>query len=272
MRPTMSSSICGTSTMASRPEPASPVVSTKVRERLAERARADARRRLRRTGVVSAALAFAGLAAWIVLASPLLRLDSSRIEIDIDGTTTDEVAVRDAVMAQAGRSLVLIDADDLANDIQAIAGVAEATVTKEWPRGLRVSVAVHQPVAVVPLPDGGFALVAADGSSLGVQLLPPAGVPQVIGPVGDEHARTVNAAVEVAASLPAEVATRTVEVRAETPDTVVLVIEDGPLVMWGSAEDSALKAEVVSTLLAADVAAGATYIDVSAPTVPVLKD
>jgi cell division protein FtsQ len=61
-------------------------------------------------------------------------------------------------------------------------------------------------------------------------------------------------------------------ISAATEDSVSFTLHKGPLVEWGSAEDSALKAQVLQVLLESKQARKADVIDVSAPTLPITKN
>ena len=72
----------------------------------------------------------------------------------------------------------------------------------------------------------------------------------------------------VVAALPQDLASRVDHVAVETVDQITLVMRDQREVLWGSAEESALKAEVVDKLLAAQEA---SYYDVSVPGNPTYR-
>jgi cell division protein FtsQ len=72
-------------------------------------------------------------------------------------------------------------------------------------------------------------------------------------------------------ALPPELSAEVATVRAETQDTVRMALRDGRTVVWGSANDAALKIRVLQTLRAAPAAAGAREYDVSAPTLPITR-
>jgi cell division protein FtsQ len=75
-------------------------------------------------------------------------------------------------------------------------------------------------------------------------------------------------AAVVVAALPDDLAARVDHVTVETVDQVTLVLRDGRQVLWGSAEESALKAEVLAELLAVQKAG---VYDVSVPGSPTTR-
>ena len=70
------------------------------------------------------------------------------------------------------------------------------------------------------------------------------------------------------AALPKGLASRVDHVEVATVDQITLVMRDRREVLWGSAEESALKAEVVDKLLAAQKA---PFYDVSVPGNPTYR-
>ncbi|MCR6711237.1 MAG: cell division protein FtsQ/DivIB [Demequina sp.] len=89
-------------------------------------------------------------------------------------------------------------------------------------------------------------------------------------PAGDE--RVLQSALGVINSLPAELSARVTAISAATEDSVSFRLSKGPLVEWGSAEDSKLKGKVLMALLESKAASKADVIDVSAPTLPITKN
>jgi cell division protein FtsQ len=75
-------------------------------------------------------------------------------------------------------------------------------------------------------------------------------------------------AATVVSALPKALATRVDHVEVATVDQITLVLRDGRRVLWGSAEESELKAQVVDKLL---VAQRASSYDVSVPGNPTYR-
>jgi cell division protein FtsQ len=71
----------------------------------------------------------------------------------------------------------------------------------------------------------------------------------------------------VVSALPADLASRVDYVEVRTVDTISLHLRNGRDVLWGSADDSANKAEVLAVLLKQK----ASFYDVSVPGQPILK-
>ena len=84
-------------------------------------------------------------------------------------------------------------------------------------------------------------------------------------PSGSAGTDALKEAATVVAALPDDLASRVDHVEVETVDQITLVMRDKREVLWGSAEESELKAEVVDKLLAAQKA---PFYDVSVPGQP----
>lgn len=257
---------------ARRPAPAprgtgpTPVVD----ERMRERRRVVRARRRRRALRWWAAAVLAGILAWAAFGSSAFRLDARQVEVVGAGEVVGVEQVLAAVGAYERTPLTRLDTGVVRAAVEALPGVDSAQVERLWPRGLRVTVRERPAVAAVPDPAGGYALVAADGDVLSSVAEAPAELPLLVVPVGSEHERTLEAALGVAQALPDALAAQVEQVRAETPDSVEVALRDGLVVEWGSAEDSSLKAAVLMELLDSRAVDGASAVDVSAPTLPVV--
>lgn len=271
----------GLTRAASAPRtPAGGVVAQGSAARFAERARAHRRLTQRRILIVVAALVAAGGLAWLLFFSPVLSLHAAQVRV----TGADSVVAVDRVQAvvdaRDGVPLPRLDTAALRSELLEVPGVRDATVTREWPHGLSVALVAREPVAAVPegsdvarsaegTPTGtGFALVDEEGVQVGRADEAPEGLPVVEVPVGEE--RVLSAVLGVLEQLPADLLAQVGQVSATTQDSVNFTLRDQAAVEWGSDQDSALKAAVLSALRAAPETAGATRYDVSAPTMPVV--
>jgi len=241
------------------------------RQRGVERADAHARERRRRTGRVTLALATIVLVVWAGWFSPLFALDARKLGIAGEDESIDVVQVREALSSFVGTPLPRLDLGAMASAVEGLEGVRSAAVTRSWPDGVRVVVEARIAIAAVPGEGGAYVLVDADGMTLGEPVADPGALPVVVVPVGPDYARALGAVIQVLGALPTDLAQRIQSVGAQTEDTVEFTLGDGTVVVWGSADDTALKAEVVLTLLDSGSFDAAT-IDVSAPTLPVTRD
>lgn len=245
------------------------VVSTTSRERFAERARA--RRNLARRQVLLTAggVLTAGALAWLLLWSPVLALDPERVEVTGAGTVVAVDQVLAVVRAEGGTPLPRLDTVGLRDAVLEVPGVREARVVREWPDGVAVQLVSREPVAAVPDDASGLVLLDEQGVQVGRADAAPEGLPVVDVPVND--ARTLAAVLRVLEQLPPDLLGQVASVEAATQDRVRMQLRDGPLVEWGSADQTALKVAVLGALRQAPASAGASVLDVSAPRMPIAR-
>lgn len=260
--------------------PAGGVVAQGSAARFAERARAHRRLTQRRILIVLGALVAAGGLAWLLFFSPVLALHAAQVQVTGADSVVAVDQVRAVVDARDRVPLPRLDTAALRSELLEVPGVRDATVTREWPHGLSVALVAREPVAAVPegsdvaqsaegTPTGaGFALVDEEGVQVGRADEAPEGLPVIEVPVGEE--RVLSAVLGVLEQLPADLLAQVGQVSATTQDSVNFTLRDGAAVEWGSSQDSALKAAVLSALRAAPETAGSTRYDVSAPTMPVV--
>lgn len=154
----------------------------RVRARRIEVARSHGRRRFRRLAVLLA-LSFLVLLAVALTRSPLLDVDTVRVE---GVARTDPDLVRGAAGIETKQPMTSVDLGAAEDRVEALPWVADAKVERQWPATVSVSVTERVPVAVAG--DGpGAVLVDRDGRILGAatssdQVLPVAGPDPVEGP------------------------------------------------------------------------------------------
>ena len=243
-------------------------VSQRMRVLLAERKRTERKRALVRVGRWSALAAAVVGALWAFFMSPLFSLDPAKVELSGLSAEIDANAVATVLESHDGESLALLNVPHVADQLRDISGVLDAQVERVWPAGLRVTLEARHPVAAIAS-GAGFVLLDADAIEVGLVDQAPADLPLVSVPVGDD--RVLAAVLEVIRNLPADLLGRVSGIGAPTEDTVSFVLKDGPRVEWGSAADSALKAQVLAVMLVSGPSASAGVIDVSAPTLPITR-
>lgn len=250
--------------------------------RFAERVAMRRRIARHKAYLAGAVVVLLGALAWLLLLSPVLALDAARVQVTGAGTVVDPADVHALVAEVDGVPLPRLDTVGLRDRVLDVPGVREAKVSRIWPHGLVVALVSREPVAAVPqqappadTPDAreqpGYALLDIEGFPVGWTPTPPEGLPVVEVPVGEGGERTLTAVLTILQALPPELSAEVATVRAETQDTVRMALRDGRTVVWGSANDAALKIRVLQTLRAAPAAAGAREYDVSAPTLPITR-
>lgn len=236
-----------------------------LQARLGERAAATRRAILRRAGLVALAVAVMVALGWGAFFSSLLALDPTRISVEAPAGTVDLTAVQELAAAQAGTPLPRLGTGALADSIEQVAGVRTATVTRDWPRGLAITVEPRVAAAAVPT-EGGFTLVDGEGVDLGVVGTAPAGIPVLDIPLDENTPRTLGATLAILASLPDELRAEVSGVAARNADQVVLTL-NGAIVRWGGDSENELKASVLATLRQIPAA----VYDVSTPRRPITE-
>ncbi|MGW4891170.1 cell division protein FtsQ/DivIB [Kitasatospora sp. NPDC004240] len=236
------------------------------------------RLRLSRRGVVvlgGFGATVLGVLAWLVFLSSALDVRSVAVQgAPDDRLTADQV--RTAIGGLGEGPLARVDLEEAERRVEAIPRVARAEVWRGWPHTLRVKITQRTAVAAVKGEDGLFAQVDAGGVSFATEPSPPAGVPVVelrLSQQANEVAEVitrpqlVQAAVRVAAGLPAEVGRRAGAVLVHSYDDIRLQLDGGVTVRWGSAENTDRKARVLVALLRQK----GTNFDVSAPDAPAVS-
>lgn len=231
--------------------------------------RAFARRQWARRWItwkyVVAALVLVGLVAgaiWLFLFSSVLAVQ----RVEVEGTKGLQPAeVRAVAGLDEGEPLAGVDLDDVRTRVQALALVRSADVTRQWPDTVVIAVEERVAIATVEIGDQLRGL-DLDGVVFDEYAKPPAGLPRVETAAGAGREALAEAAA-VVSTLPEDLAGRVDYVEVATVDQISLVLRDGRVVVWGSAEDSDIKAEVLAGLLATP---GSAY-DVSVPGQPTVK-
>ncbi|MFT4110609.1 cell division protein FtsQ/DivIB [Propionicimonas sp.] len=226
--------------------------------RLQSRRRGDRRRRWLRWLVAGVVLALLAAAVWVVGFSPVLAVRS----VTVTGT---DVLTRADVLAAAevgvGTPMVALDTGAVADRVAGLPPVASVTVTRAWPGTVRVAVSERKPRLAIPA-GGGYLLADAEGVVFrAVRSAPPGLV--VVDADPDDQQVLVDVGT-VFSSLSPQTAAKVSRLAAPSRDGIELRLTDGSRVIWGSADDSALKSEVLDALLPL----GGTQFNVSAPAFP----
>jgi cell division protein FtsQ len=219
-----------------------------------------------------AVVAIAGGVAWALLGNRLLVVRS----VTVTGThLVTQAQVIAAADVPLGTSLVGVDTGQVARRVETIRQVASATVSKDWPDHLAITVHERVPVVAVRMAGGGFDLVDPTGVIVRWSAADPAGLPlyttSVAGSAlhGDPALATVAAVLaELSPALSGQVADVGVEQVASGPGVtaseayqVLLSLRDGKTVLWGGTGSAAQKNRELAIL----IHGSATYLDVSAP-------
>lgn len=230
---------------------------------------AGRQRRRRRRGrrvwpVVLAVLLVASLlsgAVWLVGFSPVLA--AHRVEVSGVKALTDD-RVRKAAAVPLGVPLARQDLGGTAKRVAALPQVEHVRVDRRWPDAVDIAVTERTPVLVAQNGNG-FLLVDRRGVAyLPVDRRPDALPLTTVGPSNTDLLADVGS---VSGAMPTKLRSQVKTLRADSPYAVIVVLDSGVEVAWGTAEQSKLKGEITLALLKQDPKA----IDVSSPHYPTIR-
>jgi len=237
-------------------------IDPRIRERRIGVIREAGRRRLRVLLVVSIVLCTAGL-AFLAVTSPLLDVDS----IPVAGAQHVTAAeVRAASGVHIHDHLLFVDLGRVKARLEKLPWVSGATVHRDLPGTLSITVIEYTPVAYVRVA-GGVMLVAANGHVIDRANAAPAHTVEVRGlrraPLAGELLAPVDAA-GFTGQLPAALAARVGAVDVSGDGLALDVVGNGEIRL-GDSSDLGAKASAALAVLGQIGAAHFAYIDVSTP-------
>jgi cell division protein FtsQ len=177
--------------------------------------------------------------------------------------TVDASDIRARSGIDVGEPLARVDLDSAERRIGALAVVRSVDVTRQWPNGVLIDIEERVPIAVVEI-GGRLRGMDADGVVFRDYKKAPPGLPHVVTSIGTTSAALKEAA-KVISALPEELTIIVDHVQVTTVDQISLVLKDGRTVVWGSADESDAKADVLAVLLPT---VQASVYDVSVPSKP----
>gem|GEM_PF-982125 len=225
--------------------------------------RSSRRPRLRRgrlLGLVVLVLVPA-IGAAVLWYAPFLRLE----QVEYRTAPDRMAALRKAAPLDKGRPLVEVDTDAVHDAVLRDPVFTSASVDRSWPSTLVVEATPRTPVVAVEGGEGAsLRLVAADGVAYETVSSPPRGIPRARVDAPEDPA-ALRGLVSFVTRLDADLLSEARDLHVDTRGRITATI-GGVEVVWGSAEDPALKAAVVRNLVSR---AGVARIDVSVPMEPV---
>ncbi len=207
-------------------------------------------------------------AGWLVYLSPYVTVRGEKVTGLRPGSGLGQAAVARAADVPVGTPLARADLDAVRARVESLPAVRRAEVSRSWPHTVTIAVTGRTPVAVI---DQGQGLRALDGDGVLFNRYPkrPAGLPLVRTNPGAAQEVLAEGA-RVVAALPASVARRVDAIEVTSIDKIQLVLGSGRRVVWGTADDSVAKGEVLEALLRR-VGSGVQQIDVSVPGRPTTR-
>lgn len=234
----------------------------------AESRRFTARQRRRRWWWIGSLGAVAVLIASTIGAaySPLFAVR----EVTVLGTDAlDAEAVGEALADQLGTPLSLVDHSAVRASLLEFPLIETYQVESRPPHELVVRIVERTPVGAIET-DGGFTVVDAAGIALSTSETLPEGQPLIAAEDGVGSAGFA-AIGQVIRSLPSDLREQVTGVSATSSQDVTLELgEVDATVIWGSADDSAEKALVLSRLMETSPPSETSTYDVSSPSAVVV--
>jgi cell division protein FtsQ len=193
--------------------------------------------------VVLTVLAMVG-GIWLVFFSSVLAIDG----VEVQGNRLlSESQVEEAAAVPTGEPLARADLEAIAARIEGLPAVASVDVSRAWPDKVLVQVVEREAVAVID-DDGRLRGMDADGVVFREFKTLPKTLPRLkIAP--DTRGEAMAEGAAVVGVLPSDIVSKIDYVDVKTVDQITLHLRDGRTVVWGSADESEQKAQVLDALL-----------------------
>ena len=195
-------------------------------ERAKERKRANVRVVALRVLIAVVSVAVVAGLAWLLLFSSVFRLETSEIGVSGANEWVSAQTIHVIADKQAGKSLFLVSAHEVTEQLKSIPGVSEAKVSKQFPKSMSVEVKAQRPAAMLKRGD---TLTAVDSQARVLNSVKNAnvdGIPVI--EVKDIDAslknRSVKEALAILGALPESMRKSITKVTAETQDSVTTTL------------------------------------------------
>ncbi|TRY18894.1 FtsQ-type POTRA domain-containing protein [Tessaracoccus rhinocerotis] len=228
---------------------------------LQERRRRQNRRKL--FGIISGAgvLLVGALVVWLLFFSSVFAVTDVRVTGNQLLATEEVVQVAGV---QTGLPLLTTDIDAVGSRVAGLVPVEGVTVERSFPGTIAIEV-TERTLVYQRLDGAQYQWVDRHGVVFNTASTPEAGA--LVAETATAEPRLLADVATVATFLPEELLPRVQLVTAAAVDQIEIGLTDGDVVVWGSAEQSELKAEVLTALLSVE----AEVYDVSAPGYPTTK-
>lgn len=240
------------------------MTATQVRDatgRIDLRRRQLRKRRWLLIAIATAVAALVGSLGWLVLGSDVLGVKA----VEVQGSTlVGDDRVRELAAVPPGAPLATLDLDAIAARVAGLPSVERVAVSRQWPNTVDIAITERTALFALETP-GGYWLADASGVIFDSAIKPPKGLVVARVPSGDP--RLIRDLGTVTAALPPALRAKVKLATAETADDITLTLTDSSKVVWGGAEQSELKAQVLAALMKTQ----ARVYDVSAPSNPTTR-
>ena len=220
--------------------------------------------RRRRQAALAIVASAVGLAVFVAVGtfSPILALRT----VTVDGTErVDPALITEGLAPQLGKPLPLVDANAVRDVIALQPLVKSFAIEAKPPHELVIHISERVPAGYLS-GKSGFTLVDPAGVTIEKSRERTLPLPLIDVKGASPTAQGFPAAMAVLSALPGDVRSQVDRVAASTTDDVTLFLNPtGSRVIWGGPENAALKARVLSALIANYPLGSVTTYDVSAP-------
>ncbi len=205
-------------------------------------------------------LALAGGGIYLVGFSSVLATQ----RVDVHGLRTlSKAEVRDRAAVPLGVPLARQDLAGIAQRVATFPQAENVVVQRSWPDTVRIAVTERTPVFAVR-----YANLYVLVDKHGIPYLTVSKQPDLpLAAASKDDRESLAEIAVVSRDLPKKLRDQVVTIRAESPYALVLVLDSGLEIAWGTSEQSELKGEVALALLKRKPKA----IDVSAPQHPAIR-
>lgn len=237
-------------------------LATRTRRRFRRRQRARRWRLWRRLLVAVVALGAAAGLVWLVFFSSVMAVQGAEVR---GNGVLSEREVRRVADVPVGVPLATADLDAVEARVEDLAPVLDAEVSRSWPDQVLISVTERTAVLAVER-EGTWQGVDEQGVVFRDYPRRPTGLP-VVQMRAETSTEALAEAAQVVDALPVAVLRRTESLDVGSIDSIMVHLQGGKDVNWGSADQSEDKARVLEVLLQQD---GRVY-DVTAPGRPTVR-
>lgn len=258
-----------------RAKPAKParLKSKKIDARKAmkvEAKRFRSQNKTRRAVAISVLGSFLALVLLVLatVVTPMLAVET----IDIKGA--DRISKKQLMQVlgkQIGKPLPLVNADDIAKDLEGFPLLESFSAVSQPPHTLQIRITERQPIVIVYsagapyLYDPAGVRLGRAGAKDFYPTLNIAGTPK--------NSAEYKAAIDVLLAIPATLLPKVAAIDAKSKDDVSMQLRGyaGQRIIWGDGSQSVLKSKVLAALLKNQKGTDRVTYDVSSPTAPVVR-
>lgn len=230
----------------------------------AARLRARARRR-RLSVTLTVACVLLALVVYLLLwHTSMIAVRGIRV---VGAKSVSTTRVLTAAQIDSGSPMAALNTGAAAARIERIPQIASASVSRDWPGTVVVTVVERVAAALVPDAQG-YQVVDGGGVVFGQVSKAVSGLPVITVSAPAKADEVVPGALAALRALPDSIDKQITAITASDPYAITLRFTDGATVNWGGGDDAVDKARDLEALLRIQ---GGTHYDVSAPDAPAMS-